>query len=254
MIGLTLSGEAVKEVTATGGSPPGRSYQGLLPTGKLLMYKPSAELTTLQEEDRPQQAMTPLSVSDTLSPTVTATPTATVTAQLPSPTTTLTPTPTVTSTATVVPTITSRDTSTPSPTVEPTKALRMSGAPRTLSNRVGTGAAAFYDPSYDRGEWVRIYHVHARNPKFVAKGSRGPSPEGYHCVHADVDMVGTRFLLRANGVEIVCVTADMVYGNPDPQKDHKANWRKKWAIELSWRAFVALRLNQRNYVEVYRLE
>lgn len=106
------------------------------------------------------------------------------------------------------------------------------------------GQAAYYDSSYDWGSWENIYWIHA-NAGRIAQGAYGPSPQGYHCVHVSYDVVGVTFILRANGVEITCVTADMVH------VDHKGQWAGKWAIELSWTAFVALGLDSNNYVEVY---
>lgn len=106
------------------------------------------------------------------------------------------------------------------------------------------GQAAYYDSSYDWGGWENIYWIHA-NAGRIAQGAYGPSTQGYHCVHVGYDVVGVTFILRANGVEISCVTADMVH------VDHKGQWAGKWAIELSWTAFVALGLDSNNYVEVY---
>lgn len=106
------------------------------------------------------------------------------------------------------------------------------------------GPAAFYSASYDGGGWERIYWLQASWGN-QAPGASGPSPYGYHCVHADINQVGVPLVLSANGITITCITADTV------QEAHKWQWREKWAIELSWTAFVALGLQNNNYVEVY---
>ncbi len=127
----------------------------------------------------------------------------------------------------------------PEPTIE-----ERSVAEYASTTLYDAGQAAYYDPSFDWGGWESIYWIHV-NAGRVAQGASGPSPNGYHCVHVNYDIVGATFILRANGVEITCVTADMVH------VDHKGQWAGKWAIELSWTAFVALGLDNNNYVEVY---
>lgn len=127
----------------------------------------------------------------------------------------------------------------PEPVVEEPAVAEYAG-----TSLLDAGQAAYYDSSYDWGGWENIYWIHA-NAGRIAQGAYGPSPQGYHCVHVSYDVVGVTFILRANGVEITCVTADMVH------VDHKGQWAGKWAIELSWTAFVALGLDSNNYVEVY---
>jgi hypothetical protein len=130
------------------------------------------------------------------------------------------------------------------PTPEPTEAVVEPTPSETSGAWYDAGPAASYDPAYDNGGWERIYWLQASWGN-QAPGATGPSTEGYHCVHADIDLVGVPIVLSANGVTITCITADTV------QDEHKWQWRQDWAIELSWTAFVALGLNDNNYVEVY---
>jgi hypothetical protein len=62
-------------------------------------------------------------------------------------------------------------------------------------------------------------------------------------VHPDF-RPGQRLQLTANGVTLWCTIGDMV------NRAHVAQWRSKWAVELSWRTFTALGLDRNNRVEV----
>lgn len=107
---------------------------------------------------------------------------------------------------------------------------------------VGSGPAAYYDPSYSRSDWDGIYWRQAEWGHAI-----GP-PAGwgeYHCAHAAYDVVGVRLLLRSGGQEFVCVTSDTV------QDRHKAQWFSRWGIEGSWELFTAL--PDPSHVEVYEL-
>lgn len=204
-------------------------------------YTLSAQASSEEHETNSQATVTP---RVTVTPTATATmvPTSTLT---PEPTLTSTPTVTPTATATVTPSMTVPLTPTSTATAEPEPVLDASfqKAPQQ-GVPFDAGAAAYYAASYDHGEWFRIYNRQVLYGN-AAKNAHPPSAMGYHCVHQAVDQVGVTLILRANGVEITCVTADTVAGN------HKAQWRRKWAIELSLTAFKALGLDKNNHVMVY---
>lgn len=131
------------------------------------------------------------------------------------------------------------------PTPEPTE-VPVEPTPTTPSQGgwYNTGQASYYSSNFDYGGWENLYWLQASWGNEVA-GASGPSPYGYHCVHADIDLVGVPIVLSANGVTITCITADTV------QEAHKWQWRQSWVIELSWTAFVNLGLDANNYVEVY---
>lgn len=135
-------------------------------------------------------------------------------------------------------------TPTEAPVPEPEPVVEEPVVEQSTGSFYDAGPAAFYSASYDGGGWERIYWLQASWGN-QAPGAYGPSPSGYHCVHANINQVGVPLVLSANGVTITCITADTV------QEAHKWQWREKWAIELSWTAFVALGLQNNNYVEVY---
>jgi hypothetical protein len=106
------------------------------------------------------------------------------------------------------------------------------------------GQAAYYSPNYSQARWGRIYTIHKKSGR-IAGVPAAMDESGYHCVHANINVVGVPLILRANGVEIRCVTADIVKGK------HKDQWRSHWAIEVSWKAFRKLKLDKNNEVTVY---
>lgn len=108
-----------------------------------------------------------------------------------------------------------------------------------------SGAAAYYDPDYDRAWWDRTIALHASWGNAVAGWQ--VDPNGYYCVHPDY-RPGQRLRLVANGVTLDCTIGDSV------QDAHKAMWRSRWAVELSWDTFQALGLAGNNRVEVYALQ
>lgn len=110
---------------------------------------------------------------------------------------------------------------------------------------IGSGAAAYYAASYDRAWWERTLGLHAGWGGSVAGWAI--DPYGYYCVHPDF-VPGTRLRLVANGVTIECTIGDSV------QAAHQAQWRARWAVELSWDTFTALGLDRANIVEVYAIE
>lgn len=77
MVVLTTNAESVKEVDATDKSS--KEVGQNIPASKELLLHVASISTPTQEEDRPQQALTPSGESDTQSPTVKRTPTETVT-------------------------------------------------------------------------------------------------------------------------------------------------------------------------------
>uniref|UniRef100_A0A831X7P1 Transglycosylase SLT domain-containing protein n=1 Tax=Thermorudis peleae TaxID=1382356 RepID=A0A831X7P1_9BACT len=120
-------------------------------------------------------------------------------------------------------------------------------SPPTLSERktyrlIARGQAAYYDPGYTVAWWEGALRRHA------GWGGAVPGwqldPNGYYCVHPDF-RPGQRLFLTANGVGLWCTIGDTVATH------HVAQWRSRWAVELSWSAFEALRLDQRNSVSVW---
>jgi hypothetical protein len=109
------------------------------------------------------------------------------------------------------------------------------------------GPAAYYSSSYDNGGWASII---ARR---LAWGQHDRdtfpySPEGYYCVHPDF-VFGNVVTLEnpRTGATVQCTIADMVA--PADQ----AHWRSSVVIEVSYRCFRALELNEGNEVELWVL-
>ncbi len=115
------------------------------------------------------------------------------------------------------------------------------GTPGTY-RLIGRGQAAYYDPDYTVAWWEQTLQLHA------GWGSAVPGwqfdPRGYYCVHPDF-RPGQRLFLAANGVGLWCTVGDAVAAS------HVAQWRSRWAIELSWSAFKALKLDEHNSVSVW---
>jgi hypothetical protein len=132
-------------------------------------------------------------------------------------------------------------TSSPPPVPEPPAAPEVptAGQPGTF---VGTGAAAYYSPSYNVAWWERTMRLYDSWGTAI-QGWRY-DPNGYYCVHPGY-RVGQRLHLSANGVTITCTIGDTV------QSHHVSGWYAKWAVELNWPAFEALGLNKRNVVTVH---
>jgi hypothetical protein len=107
---------------------------------------------------------------------------------------------------------------------------------------IARGQAAYYNAGYTIAWWEGALQRHA------GWGGAVPGwqldPNGYYCVHPDF-RPGQRLFLTANGVGLWCTIGDTVAAH------HVAQWRSRWAIELSWSAFKALRLDQRNSVSVW---
>lgn len=117
--------------------------------------------------------------------------------------------------------------------------------PEPAGRFVGEGAAAYYSASYDRAWWDRTIGLHASWGGAVSGWA--VDPNGYYCVHPDF-RPGQRLRLVANGVTIECTIGDSV------QAAHQAQWRAKWAVELSWDTFAALGLDKKNVVQVFAIE
>ena len=109
---------------------------------------------------------------------------------------------------------------------------------------IGSGAAAYYSPSYDRAwwEWALTFY----NAKGLVTPGWQNDPNGYYCVHPNY-LPGDRLRLVANGVTLDCTVGDMVAGQD------VWNWRQKFVVELGWDTFKALGLDRSNRVEVYYL-
>jgi hypothetical protein len=118
------------------------------------------------------------------------------------------------------------------------------GASESVAGQSGGGPAAFYSSSYTDASWNRIFELHRSWGNVVPGGVR--SPNGLWCVHPDY-RPGQVLVIGANGRTITCTVGDMV------QSHHVGQWRSRWAIELSWSAFVALDLQRRNYVDFVQL-
>jgi hypothetical protein len=88
-------------------------------------------------------------------------------------------------------------------------------------------------------DWQYFYDAHASWGHNVGP----PSPDGIWCVQSQFDVVGQVLILVSGGVEIWCVTADVV------QPGHKAYWNAHFSIELPWWVFETL-VNP-GWVEVY---
>lgn len=106
---------------------------------------------------------------------------------------------------------------------------------------LGAGAAAYYSPSYTVAWWERTMRLYASWGNIAPGWSYDPN--GYYCVKPGFQ-VGQRLQLTANGVTLWCTIGDTV-----AQHD-LGTWLSRWAVELSWDTFVALGLNQNNWVEV----
>jgi hypothetical protein len=109
---------------------------------------------------------------------------------------------------------------------------------------IGSGAAAYYSPSYTRDwwEWAMGY--------YAGKGLITPGwtldPNGHYCVHPNY-IPGDRLRLVANGITLDCTVGDMV------ADQDVYNWRQKFVVELAWDTFAALGLDKNNSVDVYYL-
>lgn len=110
---------------------------------------------------------------------------------------------------------------------------------------IGSGPAAYYASGYDRAWWERTIALHASWGGAVAGWT--VDANGYYCVHPDFKP-GARLRLVANSVTVECTIGDTV------QAAHQAQWRAKWAIELSWDTFKALGLDRGNNVQVFAIE
>jgi hypothetical protein len=106
---------------------------------------------------------------------------------------------------------------------------------------IGAGPAAYYASGYTPAWFEHTLGLHASWGHAVPGWQ--PDPNGYYCVHPDF-RPGQRLQLSANGVTLWCTIGDMV--NPA----HVGQWRSRWAVELGWNTFVALRLTEHNHVEV----
>lgn len=107
---------------------------------------------------------------------------------------------------------------------------------------LGTGAAAYYSPSYDVAWWERTMRLYDSWGTAVTGWQYDPN--GYYCVHPAY-RVGQRLQLSANGVTITCTIGDAV------QAQHVSGWYAKWVVELSWPTFKALGLDKKNVVTVH---
>lgn len=106
---------------------------------------------------------------------------------------------------------------------------------------LGTGQAAYYAPSYTTAWWDNTLQKYSSWGQAAAGWSLDPN--GYYCVHPGY-IPGQRIQLSANGVTLWCTVGDTV------ASQDLANWKAHWVIELSWNTFQALKLDQRNWVEV----
>lgn len=109
---------------------------------------------------------------------------------------------------------------------------------------IGSGAAAYYSPSYDRAWWEKTMRFYAGFGMVTENWEYDPN--GYYCVKPGY-IPGQRLRLVANGVEITCTIGDTVAAGD------VANWKKRWAVELNWDAFIALGLDKHNQVDVFHL-
>ncbi|MHB8645880.1 MAG: RlpA-like double-psi beta-barrel domain-containing protein [Thermomicrobiales bacterium] len=156
-----------------------------------------------------------------------------------------TPPPTVTATPAPAPTIPSA--SVQARSVAPPATIAPPVNPTTGLTMIGEGGAAFYSPSYDNGGWDAIIRTYMRG------GQGNPdtflySPEGYYCVHPDFGFGSVLTLQNMEtGKTIRCTVADTVA--PWDQ----GYWRSHFVIEISYRLFTDLGLNNGNHVRVWAL-
>lgn len=109
---------------------------------------------------------------------------------------------------------------------------------------IGTGAAAFYDPSYDYGGWDRIRRIQAAN--YGLSPDQVYDADGWYCVVIGYYPGNIITIRNENtGATGTCMIAD----TNAPQDN--AVWRSRWVVEMSYRAFVGLGLDQGNYVSVW---
>jgi hypothetical protein len=137
------------------------------------------------------------------------------------------------------PTATAKPTIAPTPTKppNPTDGLAL----------VADGGAVFYAPNYDWGGWDAIISTHIRGGQ-ESSDTFPYSPQGYYCVHPDFVFGNVLTLQNAEtGKTIKCTVADAVAPGDQP------NWRSHCVIELSYAAFTALGLDQRNHVTVWAM-
>ncbi len=150
--------------------------------------------------------------------------------------------PTVTATAATSPTA-APPTATPKPTIPPTPTRPPN--PTDGLTLIAEGGAEYYAPNYDWGGWDAIISTHIRG----GQGSPDTfpySPQGYYCVHPDF-VFGNVLTLQnpETGKTIKCTVADAVAPWDQP------NWRSHCVIEMSYAAYTALGLDQRNHVTVW---
>jgi hypothetical protein len=111
---------------------------------------------------------------------------------------------------------------------------------------IDSGSAAFYSANFDGAGWDRIRRVQAANHGIDP--SQVYDPDGWYCVRPGFG-IGDILTIRneKTGATGTCVVADMVA--PGDQ----AVWWNRWVIELSYRAFVGLGLDDGNSVSVWVL-
>jgi hypothetical protein len=111
---------------------------------------------------------------------------------------------------------------------------------------IDSGAAAFYGPGWDGAGWDRIRRTQAANHGIDA--SKVYDPDGWYCVKIGYGIGDVLTIRNENtGATGTCVVADMVA--PGDQ----SVWLSRWAIELSYAAFVGLGLDDGNSVSVWVL-
>ena len=136
-------------------------------------------------------------------------------------------------------------TATPKPTIPPTPTKPPN--PMEGLSLVAEGGAEYYAPNYDWGGWDAIISTHIRGGQ-ASPNSFPYSPQGYYCVHPDYVFGNVLTLQNPDtGKTIKCTVADAVAPWDQP------NWRSHCVIEMSYAAYTALGLDQRNHVTVWAL-
>lgn len=107
---------------------------------------------------------------------------------------------------------------------------------------IGAGEAAFYGQDYSVADMEDILEIHASGGGAVPGWEYDPN--GYYCVHPDFRPGERLHLTAGNGTSTWCTIADAV------RREHVAQWRARWAIEMNWDLFVDLGLLDGNHVEV----
>lgn len=132
----------------------------------------------------------------------------------------------------------------PEPVEEPVQNDSVDAEADTSGLRfIGAGRAAYYGQDYSVADMEDILEIHASGGGAVDGWDYDPN--GYYCVHPDFRPGERLYLTADDGETAWCTIADAV------RREHVAQWRASWAIEMNWKLFVEIGLLDGNHVEVW---